>query len=339
LRWESGTGLAPERKTVNCFVIMPFAREFDDVYATIQSAVEDACRDSPVYCFRLDQSRPAGRITERLVQEIRSASLCIADVTENRPNIMWEVGYAMASNKPTILITQGTAELPFDIWDMETLRYDRNHLNGSLGQPLKRMVIDTMSSLSSRAENRSADTEARDGLVGELLAQIRELREIVSQAVKSWNPTSTQHAAPGREQSNLQALEGAWISEADGSHMYASLIDGELVAPYCFHGDDHLTSAYYGWKRIGGFWFARYSWFTASVSGFAFLKQDSVDQLTGAWWMDAGSRQVPENPDMSSGVPSRWKRRKSSAVPKWAAQFFEEVRREGIINRMTRRRV
>jgi nucleoside 2-deoxyribosyltransferase len=88
---------------MNCFVIMPFAREFDDVYATIQSAVERACKDNSLLCFRLDENRQAGRITARLVQEIESASLCIADLTGSKPNIMWEVGYAMALRKPTIL--------------------------------------------------------------------------------------------------------------------------------------------------------------------------------------------------------------------------------------------
>src|SRR5258708_3446356 len=100
---------------------MPYAPEFEDVYATIQSIVEGVRGDNPLRCFRLDESRPAGRITARLIREIESASVCIADLTGTRPNIMWEVGYAMALGKPTILITQDPSELPFDIRDMETL--------------------------------------------------------------------------------------------------------------------------------------------------------------------------------------------------------------------------
>jgi hypothetical protein len=323
---------------VNCFVIMPFARAFDDVYATIKAAVEGAFNDNPVHCFRLDESRPAGRITERLVQEIRSATLCIGDLTESRPNIMWEVGYAMACDKPTILITQGTAEPPFDIRDMETLTYDRHHLNSSLGQPLRRMIIDTMTSLSSARGAEKARDSSRDDLVGELLTQIRELRDIVSQSVKVWSPTPTGHPVPGKEQSNPAVLEGAWISEGSRSHIYARLVDGQLVAPYCYKGNDHLSSAYYGWKRIGEYWFARFSWFEQPISGFSFRKPDSVDKLTGAWWTDDEfPLPIPEIPNLSSGVWSCWKRQKKATVPEWALRFFDEVQREGVVSRMTRR--
>src|SRR4051794_31667569 len=114
---------------------MPFASEYEDVYATIRTAVEGARREDPLLCFRLDESRPAGHITPRLLKEIETASLCIADLTGCRPNVMWEVGYAMALGKPTIIITQDAAGLPFDIKDMETLVYSRDRLSTTLGQP------------------------------------------------------------------------------------------------------------------------------------------------------------------------------------------------------------
>src|SRR4051812_29416230 len=119
---------------------MPFARDFDDVYATIKVSVEGAFADQRIRCFRLDESRAAGRITDRLLQELRAASLCVADVTHSKPNVMWEVGYAMALGKPTILLTQDKEQLHFDINDMETLRYERSHLSETLGGPLKRAI-------------------------------------------------------------------------------------------------------------------------------------------------------------------------------------------------------
>jgi nucleoside 2-deoxyribosyltransferase len=106
---------------------MPFASEFNDVYATIKASVEGASGENSLRCFRLDESRPAGRITDRLIREIQAASLCIADLTGAKPNVMWEVGYAMALGKPTIIITQENDELPFDVRVMETIHYDRKH--------------------------------------------------------------------------------------------------------------------------------------------------------------------------------------------------------------------
>jgi nucleoside 2-deoxyribosyltransferase len=86
---------------MNCFVIMPFASEFDDVYDAVKTAIEDAVEE-PGSCARVDESRPAGRITDRLIRELRSASFCVADITHEKPNVMWELGYAMALHKPTI---------------------------------------------------------------------------------------------------------------------------------------------------------------------------------------------------------------------------------------------
>ena len=129
---------------MNCFVIMPFEERFDDVYTQIKRTVEVALSDRKASCFRLDESRPSGRITERLLKELKEASLCVADVTGNKPNVMWEVGFAMALGKPTILVTQDVDSLPFDIRDMQSVRYDRDHLTQSLAPKLTRVLLGTV---------------------------------------------------------------------------------------------------------------------------------------------------------------------------------------------------
>jgi len=89
---------------------------------------------------------------------------------------------------------------------------------------------------------------------------------------------------PLEARDSLLALEGAWVYQENRTHLYGRMIGNELVMPYCYGGNDRLTSVFYGWKKIGEFWFARFCWLTAETSGYAFLKQESVDLLTGAWW-------------------------------------------------------
>jgi hypothetical protein len=316
---------------VNCFVIMPFAPEFDDVYATIKASVEAACDSNPLRCFRLDESRPAGRITDRLLKELHSASICIADLTGESPNVMWEVGYAMALEKPTIIITQEKGELPFDIKGMETIRYERNHLSETLGRPLKNSTIDTLSlCLSASAMASTADPPMQAELLGELLAQIGELKSIVNQAVRTWNPTPEQRQLALTDHDDPRTLEGAWVNRESGTHIYARVIGDELVMPYSYGGNEMLTSAYYGWQKVGEFWFARFCWLSRDISGFTFLKRESVDLLTGAWWQGDESEQRPDLPNLGSGEPSRWERNIDAPCPEWALQFFEEIRRHGV---------
>src|SRR5438477_10427745 len=51
---------------------------------------------------------------------------------------------------------------------------------------------------------------------------------------------------------------------------------------YC--SNKELTGVYFGWRRMGDYWFARYQWIGAGVCGFTFLKHDALDLLNGAWW-------------------------------------------------------
>jgi hypothetical protein len=321
---------------------MPFAGEFDDVYATIKTSVETASQEHQVRCFRLDESRPAGRITDRLLQELQSASLCIADLTGEKPNVMWEVGYAMALGKPTIIITQEQRELPFDVRVMETIRYDRSHLNSTLGRPLKRATVDTIQTMSPSVSDGSSENNLSPAfqtkLIGELREQVHELRSIVTQAVRAWSPTPEQERAPLVGRSEMRALEGAWVDHDSRSNFYARVIDDDLVIPYCIAGNDRLTGVLYGCKKVGEFWFARFCRLSDSITGFVFLKRESLDVLTGAWWMNVESVEIPEAPDLGTGVSIRLEHVNQLQYPEWASQFFDEVRHQGIVNSLTARR-
>jgi hypothetical protein len=317
---------------MNCFVIMPFAAEFDDVYAVIKSTVESAGQAQANRCFRLDESRPAGRITDRLVSELRSATICVADLTGTKPNVMWEVGFAMALGKPTVLITQSNGELPFDIKDMQTIQYDRAQLNSSLSRPLRQSLLDTLA--YTRASNLAeAPGTDQPELIGSLLNEVAALKVMVAEAVQAWK----QRPSPERSDStDLAGLEGHWTNTESGSNIYLRLVGGELIGPYCYGGDDDLTGVYYGWQRIGSYWFARYAWANAELSGFSFLRMESVDVLAGAWWSSEHKLNTAEGPPNSAGVPSTWVRQPTSDAPAWATSFLAGAKKVGVDEALTK---
>lgn len=315
---------------MNCFVIMPFAADFDDVYAVIKSTVESAAPDLKGRCFRLDESRPAGRITDRLLTELRSSTVCIADLTENKPNVMWELGFAMALEKPTIIITQDVASLPFDIKDMQSIGYNRSRLSATLASPLKQSLLDTLGTLPKDATG----AEGLDaGVVGTLLAEVAQLKGMVAEAVGAWKPDEQK---PPLQSTEVEALAGHWFNTESGSNVYAKVVRGELVAPYCFGANDNLTGIYFGWRRTGEYWFARYKWLHAEFSGFSFLKMESLDMLTGAWWSSEQAPRNPEAPPKHAGVPANWVRQLPSAPPTWATDLFAQVEREGLAGFLAR---
>jgi hypothetical protein len=124
------------------FIMMPFAPEFDDVYAIVKDSV--AAVDESLKPIRLDEIRAAGSITDDMVTEIRKAALCLADVTDENPNVMWEVGFATALGKPVIAISQGSDRLPFDVKDVRTLSYNRTSLAKTLREPLTEALKATL---------------------------------------------------------------------------------------------------------------------------------------------------------------------------------------------------
>src|SRR5262249_9848680 len=144
----------------------------------------------------------------------------------------------------------------------------------------------------------------RDELVGTLLAEMKELKNMIRDTVRSWNP-STESASQGQTR-GLESLQGAWVNIESGSHAYAELVNGELFGPYCYQGDSELTGVYYNWERTGDYWFARFAWVEphSPVSGFTFLKQQSIDTVTGAWWLDEQVQSVPSAPPDQVGVPA-----------------------------------
>jgi hypothetical protein len=316
---------------LNCFVIMPFDREFSDVYESIKTSVKNALVNQNVNCFRLDENRPAGRITDRLLMEVQAATFCVADLSGNVPNVMWELGYAMALGKPIIIVTQQLAALPFDLKDMQSLEYRRNHLSDSLDLPLRNIVIDTIQAqISAGRLGATSEARDRDKLVGDLLEDVRSLKSMIGALDRAWN-SGKQQAHSGEEIIEKSSdLRGAWLNHESGTHLYAKMIGNDLLMPYCYRGNGELTGIYHGWKRAGDYWFARFSWLAHKGSGFAFLKQESLDILSGAWWHEDQVDLASEVPISGSGVLVRWERQRNAKFPRWATRALKDVQLNGI---------
>lgn len=105
-----------------CFAVMQFTEEFNILY---QDVIRPVCESYGYKVVRGDDFYTSGLIMDDVTQSIRSAALIIADVTPDNANVFYEVGYAHAINKPTILLSDRKRErLPFDISGFRTLFYD-----------------------------------------------------------------------------------------------------------------------------------------------------------------------------------------------------------------------
>lgn len=114
---------------MQCLVIMPFQADFDTVFDTVRQAWSAASLEAAVHCYWLKDRHGAGQITDEIVEGLGTSTFCVADLSGNNPNVMWETGYAMALGRPVILIGQAIESIPFDLRDHRLLKYDRSRLD------------------------------------------------------------------------------------------------------------------------------------------------------------------------------------------------------------------
>lgn len=108
------------------FVIMPFSENFDSVY---KDAITPSLQKNNCQVIRADtQTEPI--ITEGIINGIKQANICIADLTGFNKNVLYEVGICHSSKIPSILITQDKPEdLPFDLKQYRIISYKNTKLN------------------------------------------------------------------------------------------------------------------------------------------------------------------------------------------------------------------
>ena len=109
------------------FVVMQFSSPYNELY---QEVVRPVCELFNVQAVRADEAYGPGLILADVVRQIDEAKFIIAEITPANPNVYYEVGYAHARGKPTILIADRKLEkLPFDLSPFRTLFYE-NSIDG-----------------------------------------------------------------------------------------------------------------------------------------------------------------------------------------------------------------
>jgi nucleoside 2-deoxyribosyltransferase len=94
-----------------CFVMQPFDKgKYDLLYITV---FEQAIKNAGLIAYRVDKDLAASDLRHRTLAGIREADICFAEITDNNPNVMFEIGYAFCLGKEVVMISEGRNEIPF----------------------------------------------------------------------------------------------------------------------------------------------------------------------------------------------------------------------------------
>jgi hypothetical protein len=120
------------------FAAMPFAPQYEDVYFV---AMSYAAEQVGAVCERVDRREFQGNVVEEVHRLIRESSAVIVDLSESKPNVLYEAGFAHALKKPCVHICSTPFDkLPFDVAQWKTTRYEpgqTHKLRRDLTQRLK----------------------------------------------------------------------------------------------------------------------------------------------------------------------------------------------------------
>lgn len=160
------TGLVVRNLHLKCFVIMPFAEEFDPLY---EQAIEPAVTSSGFTTVRADRLSLVGNAIDALRSAMVACDCVLAVITGYNPNVMYELGFAHSLGKPAVLLhrlEQGESDplmgLPFDLRTEFVMGYrdDWVSLKEQLGAVLRELITARQQNWRSESgeQGAAADT-------------------------------------------------------------------------------------------------------------------------------------------------------------------------------------
>lgn len=105
----------------NAFVIMAIKNKSEE--DDILQAIKRASMEKNINATRVDDINHSGKISPLIINGIKNSRYIICDITEERPNVYYELGYAHGLDKEVIILAKEETKLHFDIKDYNVIFY------------------------------------------------------------------------------------------------------------------------------------------------------------------------------------------------------------------------
>ena len=106
----------------SAFIAMPIDSD-DDQLVDVLEAIKTAAADCGITAERVDEVESNQRITTRILESICKAEFVIVDLTNERPNVFFEAGFAHGLGKLPIYVARAGTTIHFDIKDYPIITF------------------------------------------------------------------------------------------------------------------------------------------------------------------------------------------------------------------------
>lgn len=220
--------------TKTCFIISSIGKEGSETRALadekFELIFEPSLKEAGYEVTRADKIGTPGSISREIVSNVINSDLVIADVTDENPNVFYELAIRNAAKKPVIIFRGVNQPMPFDIYDKRAIDVDRNQpriwenankaLKIHIQEAEKKPELASESILSNFTFQ--LDTEKQPSNTDEMYYILRDLQQQISKIPKS---STGQYISP--QERKIKA-----VTESVPEHLMVRITPGSSV-PGC----------------------------------------------------------------------------------------------------------
>ena len=133
------------RDSSQAFVAMSFAKELIPVW---RNGIKPALERAKYRAYRVDDDVHIGRIDAKIMTEIKNSRFVVADVTDQRPGVYFEAGYAMGLGLPVLWSVRED--------DLQNVHFDTrqyNHIVWRAADDLEQQLYNRVSAVIGRPDD------------------------------------------------------------------------------------------------------------------------------------------------------------------------------------------
>lgn len=106
----------------SCFVMQPFAAPHGDYFEKI---FKPAIEKTGLKAVRADADLfGTGKIIDQIWRGINNSKVLVAELSTRNANVLYELGLAHALQKPVVLVSSNSPDVPFDLKHIRVIYYD-----------------------------------------------------------------------------------------------------------------------------------------------------------------------------------------------------------------------